>query len=325
MQTNFTPEQLEDPGTARANQVLRACVHCGFCTATCPTYQVLGDELDSPRGRIYLIKDMLEQNRPADEKTVRHLDRCLSCLSCMSTCPSGVHYMHLIDHARVHVEKTYRRPWRDRALRSLLAWVLPHPGRFRMALVGAKLARKRLTALRFNADDVAAVATLIAFAVGYLIIGWFMHYISNRSYSLFVWYRIILGIVLGGQLVGHTVSSHLLAFDFPFIDKHMRPYFRDIAIHVNRLLEDLTGLREMADHAIEIGLLLESSRQSLTQRKFAAWAAILAVPTAVAGFYGMNFENMPELHWRYGYLAVLLGVATACSILFVRFRRAGWI
>lgn len=141
MQTNFTPEQLEDPGTARANQILRACVHCGFCTATCPTYQVLGDELDSPRGRIYLIKDMLEQGRPADEKTVKHLDRCLSCLSCMSTCPSGVHYMHLIDHARAHVEKTYRRPWKDRVLRGMLARILPYPGRFRLALKGAQLAR----------------------------------------------------------------------------------------------------------------------------------------------------------------------------------------
>ncbi|MDO5370703.1 glycolate oxidase subunit GlcF [Paracoccus sp. (in: a-proteobacteria)] len=141
MQTNFTPEQLADPGIATANKILRTCVHCGFCTATCPTYQVLGDELDSPRGRIYLIKDMLESGRPADEKTTLHLDRCLSCLACMTTCPSGVDYMHLIDHARVHVEKTYRRPWRDRALRSVLAWVLPYPGRFRMALVGAKLAK----------------------------------------------------------------------------------------------------------------------------------------------------------------------------------------
>ena len=103
MQTNFTEEQLRDPGIARANQILRSCVHCGFCTATCPTYQVLGDELDSPRGRIYLIKDMLENGRPADARTVKHIDRCLSCLACMTTCPSGVHYMHLIDHARAHV------------------------------------------------------------------------------------------------------------------------------------------------------------------------------------------------------------------------------
>ena len=141
MQTHFTPEQLADPGLKRANEILRACVHCGFCTATCPSYQVLGDELDSPRGRIYMIKEMLETGRPADEKTVKHIDRCLSCLACMTTCPSGVHYMHLIDHARVHVEKTYRRPLPDRALRWVLAKVLPYPGRFRLALLGAKLAR----------------------------------------------------------------------------------------------------------------------------------------------------------------------------------------
>lgn len=141
MQTSFTPEQLKDPGIARANEILRACVHCGFCTATCPTYQVLGDELDSPRGRIYLIKDMLEAGRPADEKTVKHIDRCLSCLACMTTCPSGVHYMHLVDHARAHVEKTYRRPLTDRLLRAVLARVLPYPGRFRLALLAAKIAR----------------------------------------------------------------------------------------------------------------------------------------------------------------------------------------
>ncbi len=141
MQTNFTAEQLADPGIARANEILRACVHCGFCTATCPSYQVLGDELDSPRGRIYLIKEMLETGRPADEKTVKHIDRCLSCLACMTTCPSGVHYMHLIDHARAHVERTYRRPFMDRMLRWTLAKVVPYPGRFRLAMQGAKLAR----------------------------------------------------------------------------------------------------------------------------------------------------------------------------------------
>ena len=141
MQTSFTPEQLKDPGITRANEILRACVHCGFCTATCPTYQVLGDELDSPRGRIYLIKDMLEAGRPADARTVKHIDRCLSCLACMTTCPSGVHYMHLIDHARAHVERTYRRPLTDRLLRAVLARVLPYPGRFRLALLAAKLAR----------------------------------------------------------------------------------------------------------------------------------------------------------------------------------------
>jgi len=141
MQTFFTPDQLQDPGLNRANQILRSCVHCGFCTATCPTYQVLGDELDSPRGRIYLIKEMLESGRPADEKTVKHIDRCLSCLACMSTCPSGVHYMHLIDQARAYVEKTYTRPWHDRALRLVLAKVIPNPLLFRLSLLGAKMAR----------------------------------------------------------------------------------------------------------------------------------------------------------------------------------------
>ncbi|QHQ36130.1 glycolate oxidase subunit GlcF [Algicella marina] len=141
MQTNFSPEQLRDASTSRSNEVLRTCVHCGFCTATCPTYQVLGDELDSPRGRIYLIKDMLESGRPADEKTVKHIDRCLSCLSCMTTCPSGVHYMHLVDHAREYIEETYRRPFMDRALRWVLARILPYPGRFRLALLGAKIGR----------------------------------------------------------------------------------------------------------------------------------------------------------------------------------------
>ncbi len=141
MQTTFTPDQLKDPGIARSNQILRSCVHCGFCTATCPTYQVLGDELDSPRGRIYLIKDMLEAGRPADEKTVKHIDRCLSCLACMTTCPSGVHYMHLVDHARAHIEKTYKRPFMDRALRAVLARVIPYPGRFRLALLAAKIGK----------------------------------------------------------------------------------------------------------------------------------------------------------------------------------------
>ncbi|QBX99459.1 glycolate oxidase subunit GlcF [Rhodophyticola sp. CCM32] len=141
MQTSFTPEQLKDPATERSNEILRSCVHCGFCTATCPTYQVLGDELDSPRGRIYLIKDMLEQGRPADKKTVKHLDRCLGCLACMTTCPSGVHYMHLLDHARSYIEETYKRPFTDRALRWMLARILPYPGRFRLALLGAKIGR----------------------------------------------------------------------------------------------------------------------------------------------------------------------------------------
>ena len=141
MQTTFTPQQLTDPGTKQANDILRACVHCGFCTATCPTYQILGDELDSPRGRIYLIKDMLENERVPDEKTVKHIDRCLSCLACMTTCPSGVHYMHLVDHARSYIEQNYKRPLSDRLLRWVLARILPYPKRFRLALLGAKIGR----------------------------------------------------------------------------------------------------------------------------------------------------------------------------------------
>ncbi len=141
MQTNFTSIQLQDPDTASSNQVLRTCVHCGMCTATCPTFLLLGDELDSPRGRIYLMKDMLEGGKPATEEVVRHVDRCLSCLSCMTTCPSGVNYMHLVDHARKYIEDTYRRPAHDRALRWVLAKVLTRPARFRAAMKAAALAR----------------------------------------------------------------------------------------------------------------------------------------------------------------------------------------
>ncbi|MBP5856876.1 glycolate oxidase subunit GlcF [Marivibrio halodurans] len=141
MQTNFTLAQLADPDIEEANKILRNCVHCGFCTATCPTYVLLGDELDSPRGRIYLIKDMLENDKPASEKVVKHIDRCLSCLSCMTTCPSGVHYMHLVDQARERIEKTYVRPLPERMLRRLLSVVLPRPGLFRLALVGAWFAK----------------------------------------------------------------------------------------------------------------------------------------------------------------------------------------
>ena len=141
MQTTFTLAQLADPDVAESEKILRTCVHCGFCTATCPTYVLLGDELDSPRGRIYLIKEMLEHDAPATADVVTHIDRCLSCLSCMTTCPSGVHYMHLVDHARVHIEETYRRPLLDRMLRSVLAAVLPDNRRLRTALALARLAR----------------------------------------------------------------------------------------------------------------------------------------------------------------------------------------
>jgi glycolate oxidase iron-sulfur subunit len=141
MQTHFTEEQLADPATAASAAVIRKCVHCGFCTSTCPTYVLLGDELDSPRGRIYLMKQMLEGGHAPSAEVVKHIDRCLSCLSCMSTCPSGVNYMHLVDHARAYIAARYRRPLPDRAWRALLAAVLPHPGRFRLALRLAGLAR----------------------------------------------------------------------------------------------------------------------------------------------------------------------------------------
>jgi glycolate oxidase iron-sulfur subunit len=141
VQTRFSPEQLKDPAIAESERILRACVHCGFCTATCPTYVLLGDELDSPRGRIYLIKDMLEHDRPATAEVVKHIDRCLSCLACMTTCPSGVHYMHLVDHARVHIERTYRRPRGERLLRAFMAGILPNPRLFRPLVAVARLAR----------------------------------------------------------------------------------------------------------------------------------------------------------------------------------------
>ena len=141
MQTRFEASQLRDPDVAESEQILRKCVHCGFCTATCPTYVLLGDELDGPRGRIYLIKDMLENSRPASAPVVRHLDRCLSCLACMTTCPSEVNYQHLIDHARAHVERTYRRPRGERLLRAALARIVPYPRRLRSAIAAARLAR----------------------------------------------------------------------------------------------------------------------------------------------------------------------------------------
>jgi len=137
MQTNFTLAQLADPDVAESEKILRACVHCGFCNATCPTYVLDGNELDSSRGRIYLIKEMLEHDRPATAEVVRHIDRCLSCLACMTTCPSGVHYMHLVDNARVHIEDTFRRPLAERFIRAVLAAVMPYPQRFRLALMVA--------------------------------------------------------------------------------------------------------------------------------------------------------------------------------------------
>jgi glycolate dehydrogenase iron-sulfur subunit len=158
MKTEFSLAQLADPDIAEADKILRACVHCGFCTATCPTYVLLGDELDSPRGRIYLIKEMLEKNAAPTAEVVKHIDRCLSCLSCMTTCPSGVNYMHLVDQARSRIERDYRRPLTERALRALLVRVLPSPDLFRASMILARLARP-LVALLPASRSTAATPT----------------------------------------------------------------------------------------------------------------------------------------------------------------------
>ena len=141
METHFSEQQLKDKDNKSSEKILRKCVHCGFCNATCPTYQLLGDELDGPRGRIYLIKDMLENNKPANSKIVKHIDRCLSCYSCMTTCPSGVNYMHLIDHGRNHIEKTYKRPLKDRVIRSFLSIVLTNSTYFKVIAILTLLVR----------------------------------------------------------------------------------------------------------------------------------------------------------------------------------------
>ena len=138
METHFSKEQLKNTDNKSSEKILRKCVHCGFCNATCPTYQLLGDELDGPRGRIYLIKDMLENKKPANEKIVKHIDRCLSCYACMTTCPSGVNYMHLIDHGRKHIEKTYKRPFSERLIRRFLSITLSKPFNFKLAMLLAQ-------------------------------------------------------------------------------------------------------------------------------------------------------------------------------------------
>ena len=161
MQTNFTPEQLRDPRLNEAEQILRRCVHCGLCTATCSTYVLLGDERDSPRGRIYLMKDMFEQGAAASPEVTHHVDRCLSCLSCMTTCPSGVDYMHLVDLARAHIEETGRRTIKDRFVRALLAAIVPYPDRFRTALRLAPFGRPFIGLFkRFGLQELAAMLEL---------------------------------------------------------------------------------------------------------------------------------------------------------------------
>jgi len=160
MKTEFSLAQLADPDIAEADKILRACVHCGFCTATCPTYVLLGDELDSPRGRIYLIKEMLEKDKPPTAEVVKHIDRCLSCLACMTTCPSGVNYMHLVDQARARIERDYSRPLPERALRAILAFVLPRPRVFRAGMMLARLGRP-LAALLSKPKTPPATPTLL--------------------------------------------------------------------------------------------------------------------------------------------------------------------
>jgi glycolate oxidase iron-sulfur subunit len=161
MKTEFSLTQLANPDIAEADKILRACVHCGFCTATCPTYVLLGDELDSPRGRIYLIKEMLEKDKPPTQEVVKHIDRCLSCLACMTTCPSGVNYMHLVDQARVKIEKDYTRPLTERVLRAALAWVLPRPGLFRASMILARLGRPLAALLPADSRAAAGSPTLL--------------------------------------------------------------------------------------------------------------------------------------------------------------------
>lgn len=141
MQTQFAPEALADPHIRELEGILRSCVHCGLCTATCPTYVTLGDERDSPRGRIYLIKDLLETERKIEAEDVWPIDHCLSCLSCMTTCPSGVDYRRLVDHARVRIEQSYRRPLADRLMRAALVRLIPSRAGFRAALRLAALGR----------------------------------------------------------------------------------------------------------------------------------------------------------------------------------------
>ena len=160
MQTNFTLAQLADPETARSEHILRKCVHCGFCTATCPTFVLLGDERDSPRGRIYLIKAMLEGDRAPTTQEVRHVDRCLSCLSCMTTCPSGVNYMHLVDHGRHRIEESYKRSLPDRLMRNVLAYLMPRPGLFRWAMILGRLAKPLTLVLPSTSRDAGGATFL---------------------------------------------------------------------------------------------------------------------------------------------------------------------
>jgi len=141
VQTNFTEEQLEQKDNKSSEKIIKKCVHCGMCNATCPTFNLLGDELDSPRGRIYLIQDMLENEKKPTANIVKHIDRCLSCYSCMTTCPAGVNYMHLIDHGRKYIEKNYERSFFDKIIRNFLSIVLPNNKLFKLSSLLVKIAK----------------------------------------------------------------------------------------------------------------------------------------------------------------------------------------
>jgi glycolate oxidase iron-sulfur subunit len=141
MRTGFSSAQLEDPALKAAEAELRACVHCGMCNSACPTYAVLGDERDGPRGRIQLIQAMLETGGKPAPEAVTHIDRCLSCLACRTTCPSSVDYARLVDTGRAHIAKHHRRPLGQRAFRFLLKTILPRPALFRAGLRLAPLGR----------------------------------------------------------------------------------------------------------------------------------------------------------------------------------------
>lgn len=160
MQTKFSSAQLAEPAMAAAAGAIRNCVHCGFCIASCPTYVLLGDELDSPRGRIYLVKDMLEKQARPSQQVVKHIDRCLSCLACETACPSGVSYRRIIDSGRAYIEKHHRRPARERLLRAVLAAILPHRNRFRIAMFLAAAARP-LAGLLERIPSLRALGTML--------------------------------------------------------------------------------------------------------------------------------------------------------------------
>ena len=141
MQTHFTADQLADPQIAEADAILRKCVHCGFCTATCPTFVITGDERDSPRGRIWMLREVLESPETVSANSGYHIDRCLGCLSCTTTCPSGVNFPHLLDIGREKLDKLVPRPFADKMMRCMLGMIIPYAGRFRVMIALARIGR----------------------------------------------------------------------------------------------------------------------------------------------------------------------------------------